>query len=301
MQKKAFQKLSTAKKCRKSKNTRRLYKNQHAKLKNYAQEIKQQQENFLQIEKEHERDLKKIKNSCNIYLNPLKGTIHKYINPVAYFYYEAKNHLAPKKSNISMFNKCVERKTKGKEKLRQALTKESIGWLTKIYGEFKSLSCYNEQIRKKLQCEVVLGFMTGVPSLSKYALKRLGPNLKKHSKIKTKLQLLNETKIVGIKSCKPNDCDVKKILITKESIEHSGAHVFNSKKIHAVTDSFENTRKELINTYSQSSNKKKKNFLKSRFSKYPFRTKVTSIFPPNTKPEDIIKNSKDLKLTRTHK
>lgn len=172
--KKALNDVYSARKCFRSSKTRAAYRTQAFKLKTQARDIKDRQDKRKAQEAKFKKDLKDIKSACGYHLNRLNGSMSAYLMPVPYLAIEAKNALLPNKGKVQAFNDCVERKTRGKKDLREALLKNSTGLIEQISGNFESIKCYNEKERKALKCEIVLGVVTGGAGLSFAAAKKLG-------------------------------------------------------------------------------------------------------------------------------
>ncbi len=171
----ALQEIQEAAACRRSSETRRLYRTLSTELNERARTIKAAQDERKRVEEQFASDMQDIKNSCGVYMNPLRGTMTRYLAPFQYLAKEMQNIARPRPSEVQQFNDCVERKTVGNLELREALVKSSTGLMAQIAGSFSAIKCYNERERKQLMCEIAIGVVTGGAALGPTALRMLGP------------------------------------------------------------------------------------------------------------------------------
>ncbi len=170
----ALKKVQSARSCIRLPETRNTYRSQASRLNTQALDIKRRQDERKAREVQFQRDIQSIKSSCDHNLNQLRGSMTAYLMPIQFLVAETRNALLPNKSKVQEFNDCVERQTRGKKELREALLKNSTGIIEQISGSFQSIKCYKERDRKALQCEIAMGVLTGGAGLSAFAVKKLG-------------------------------------------------------------------------------------------------------------------------------
>ncbi len=165
--------LRAAHQCRRA-TLRAAYRKNKQKLTQEINQIYREQQERKKLEEEYKEKLNKIDDICGHYINPYRESISKRLfNPGAYLAGELQALTFPNERRISDYNKCVSQNTKSDFKLRAELQKSSASMLDKIFGNFEAMKCYRPDIRKKLKCEIALGF-TGVGGALVYASKKLG-------------------------------------------------------------------------------------------------------------------------------
>ncbi len=172
---KALDTVRAAVTCRRSPETRALYKQHKDEIVADAQKLYNQKLDRENTKKEKKASLENLKNKCGPIMNPYSESYTKmFLNPLRYIGQATANFVKPDPSAVAKYNKCIADNSKDDPEFQDKLKKSGGSLVDSMTGNIESLKCYRKDLQIKFKCEIAAAVISGGAGGAVLAAKKLG-------------------------------------------------------------------------------------------------------------------------------